>query len=82
MLRDLVACMILGAAFCVALWLIPWGEPTYAMERQREDFLRQRIEYLTRQVEMERQRADVSERAARACGGLLDALNGAMGVGP
>lgn len=81
-MRDVVACVLCAVACVVMLWLACGTEPMRAQDAVRLEHLTARVEYLTRQVELERRRADVSEQTARACSGLLDALKGAVGVGP
>lgn len=57
MLRDLVVCLLCGAAFCVLLWLACGSEPPRAQDAVRMEFLERRVEH-------ERARADKCEAKA------------------
>lgn len=63
--RDLVAAAFLVALLLAVLLLAPGGETECSLTREREAFLRERIEYLTAQVQLERLRC-TQERAERS----------------
>jgi hypothetical protein len=85
MWRDAIACLLCVAALCGALWLMGSDCDRAAMgagTATRMEFLEGRVRHLEEALRLEGKRADASEATARAFGGLLDALKGAMGVGP